>query len=218
LGETVVPAKTAPSGLFESLPFAFGRYTIERLLGKGGMGAVYLARDSQLNRLVALKIPFFDAQAEPDRMERFVREARSAARLHHPNICTVFDVGQYEGRPFITMAFIQGQPLEDLYDSDRLLPVATAVEIVRKTAGALKEAHDLSIVHRDLKPANIMITPAGEPVIMDFGLAKVVGEVDAGEARLTQEGALLGTPKYMAPEQVNGHQKLQGSPGPSKLH
>lgn len=198
------------SGLFSGLPAEFGRYTIEKLLGKGGMGAVYLARDSQLSRHVALKVPFFDAKEDPGRMDRFVREARSAARLHHPNICTVFDVGEHQGRPFITMAFIQGKPLEDLFDSDRLLPVATAVEIVRKTAVALQEAHQLSIVHRDLKPANIMVTPAGEPVIMDFGLAKVVGEVDAGEARLTQEGALLGTPKYMAPEQVNGQQSLIG--------
>jgi serine/threonine protein kinase len=180
------------------------------LLGKGGMGAVYLAMDSQLNRKVALKIPFFNAKEEPKRAARFVREARSAASLHHPNICTVFDVGEVNGRPFITMAYIVGTPLEDLFDEDRLLPVATAVEIIRKMALALQKAHDLSIVHRDLKTANVMITPDGEPVVMDFGLAKLVGETDAADAHLTKEGAILGTPRYMAPEQVSGDQNAIG--------
>ena len=197
-------------GLFTSFPSDFGRYRILQLLGKGGMGAVYLAIDSQLNRKVALKIPFFDAKEEPKRAERFIREARAAASLNHPNICTVYDVGEVNGRPFITMAYIVGQPLEDLFDEDRLLPVDAAVEIIRKMALALQKAHDLSIVHRDLKPANVMITPEGEPVIMDFGLVKVIGEIDGGEARLTQEGAILGTPRYMAPEQVNGDQNAIG--------
>ena len=208
--ETSPKSNTHESGLFSTLPAEFGRYRVERLLGKGGMGAVYLAVDSQLNRKVALKIPFFDAREEPKRQERFLREARSAARLHHPNICTVFDVGEVSGRPFITMAFITGKPLEDLFDEDRLLPVSTVVGIIRKMALALQKAHDLSIVHRDLKPANVMITPDGEPVIMDFGLAKQIGQTDAAEAKLTLEGAILGTPKYMAPEQVNGDQKAIG--------
>ena len=208
--DTGVNSTGSDNGLFTSFPVEFGRYRILQLLGKGGMGAVYLAMDSQLNRKVALKIPFFNAKEEPKRAERFIREARSAASLHHPNICTVFDVGDVNGRPFITMAYIVGKPLEDLFDEDRLLPVDTAVEIIRKMALALQKAHDLSIVHRDLKPANVMITPDGEPVIMDFGLAKLVGETDAAEARLTKEGAILGTPRYMAPEQVNGDQNAIG--------
>ena len=210
LSETAPRTMHGEFGLFSSLPTQFGRYHVEKLLGKGGMGAVYLAMDSQLNRKVALKIPFFNAKEEPKRAERFIREARAAASLNHPNICTVYDVGEVNGRPFITMAYIVGQPLEDLFDEDRLLPVDAAVEIIRKMALALQKAHDLSIVHRDLKPANVMITPEGEPVIMDFGLVKVIGEIDGGEARLTQEGAILGTPRYMAPEQVNGDQNAIG--------
>ncbi|MFO0999134.1 MAG: family 16 glycoside hydrolase [Planctomycetaceae bacterium] len=209
-GDKPLRSPGSDKGLFTSFPSEFGRYRIEKLLGKGGMGAVYLAIDTQLNRKVALKIPFFDAKEEPKRAERFIREARAAASLNHPNICTVYDVGEVNGRPFITMAYIVGQPLEDLFDEDRLLPVPVAAEIVRKMALALQKAHDLSIVHRDLKPANVMITPDGEPVIMDFGLAKVIGEIDGREARLTQEGAILGTPRYMAPEQVNGDQKAIG--------
>ncbi len=176
------------------------------------MGAVYLAVDTQLGRQVALKIPFFDAKEEPKRLERFLREARSAARLHHPNICTIHDVGQHQGQPYITMAFITGKPLDELFDSEDLLPIKTSVNIVRRMALALQKAHELNIVHRDLKPANVMITPDGEPVIMDFGLAKLVGETDAAEARLTQDGAILGTPKYMAPEQVAGDQSSIGPP------
>ncbi|MFO1000692.1 MAG: protein kinase [Planctomycetaceae bacterium] len=204
--DTGVSTIGCDNGLFTSFPIEYGRYRILQLLGKGGMGAVYLAMDSQLNRKVALKIPFFNAKEEPKRAERFIREARSAASLHHPNICTVFDAGDVNGRPFITMAYIVGTPLEDLFEEDRLLPVHSAVEIIRKMAVALQKAHDQSIVHRDLKPANVMITPDGEPVIMDFGLAKLVGETDAKEARLTKDGAILGTPRYMAPEQVNGDQ------------
>lgn len=205
------PSSTAAGGgAFAALPADFGRYRVLQLLGKGGMGAVYLAVDSQLNRRVALKVPFFNAREEPRRAERFIREARSAACLHHPNICTVFDAGEIDNRPFITMALIDGQPLDDLFSETQLLPVPTVLTIVRQVAVALQKAHDQSIVHRDLKPANIMITPDGEPIIMDFGLAKLVGEADAAETRLTQEGALLGTPRYMAPEQVHADQTAIG--------
>lgn len=210
--ETRPTSTSSDAGVFPSLPTDFGRYRILQLLGKGGMGAVYLATDSQLNRKVALKVPFFNAREEPKRAERFVREARSAASLHHPNICTVFDAGEIDERPFITMAFIEGKPLEDIFSESQLLPVPRVLEIVRKVAVALQKAHDLSIVHRDLKPANIMISPDGEPVIMDFGLAVVVGDSESAEARLTQEGSLLGTPRYMSPEQVNADQKLIGPP------
>ncbi|MBL8815784.1 MAG: DUF1080 domain-containing protein [Planctomyces sp.] len=186
------------------LPASFGRYELRQLLGKGGMGAVYLAMDTQLNRRVALKIPFFNASEEPKRAERFMREARSAARLNHPNICTVFDVGEYSGRLFLTMAFIEGSTLEDLLEVRGALSVSESLEIIRKLALAMQTAHEQSIVHRDLKPANIMMTPASEPVIMDFGLARLVDEPEhRSEKQLTKDGALLGTPRYMAPEQVN---------------
>ncbi len=189
---------------FPALPAEFGRYRILKLLGRGGMGAVYLAQDSHLGRQVALKVPFFEASESPQRAERFVREARSAAVLQHPNICAVFDAGQIDGRPFITMAYIAGTPLEDEIDPEATMPQARAAEIVRKIALALDHAHRKGIVHRDLKPANVMMEAGGEPVVMDFGLAKRVADVDPKEAKLTHEGGLLGTPSYMAPEQCKG--------------
>ena len=189
---------------FPVLPAEFGRYRVLRLLGRGGMGAVYLAQDSQLGRQVALKVPFFDASESPRRVERFVREARSAAVLQHPNICTVFDAGQIDGRPFITMAYIAGTPLEEEIDPDVPMPQARAAEIARKIAVALEHAHRKGTVHRDLKPANVMMAAGGEPVVMDFGLAKRVADADPNEAKLTRDGGLLGTPSYMAPEQVKG--------------
>jgi type 1 glutamine amidotransferase/predicted Ser/Thr protein kinase len=189
---------------FPSLPAEFGRYRVLQLLGKGGMGAVYLAEDTQLGRRVALKLPSFDASASPQRVERFLREARSAAALHHPNICTLYDAGREAGRPFLTMAYVEGHSLAEALEKGRPLPPRQAVELVRKIAVALRHAHEKGIVHRDLKPANVMVTAAGEPVIMDFGLAKRLSDSDAHEARLTHEGAVLGTPTYMAPEQVRG--------------
>jgi len=117
-GDTKRSQPSSNANPFPVLPAEFGRYRILRLLGRGGMGAVYLAQDSQLGRQVALKVPFFDASESPQRAERFVREARSAAVLQHPNICTVFDAGQISGRPFITMAYIAGTPLEQEIDPE----------------------------------------------------------------------------------------------------
>lgn len=168
------------------------------------MGAVYLAEDSQLGRSVALKIPFLDASRSPRRVARFVREAQSAAMLHHPNICTVFDVGEINGQPFITMAYIAGTPLEEVIDSESQMPQRRAVEMTRKIALALEHAHRKGVIHRDLKPANIMISPEGEPVVMDFGLAKRATSMDSKEAKLTRAGGIIGTPSYMSPEQVKG--------------
>ena len=203
-GDTNQSQPSSNTNPFPVLPAEFGRYRILQLLGRGGMGAVYLAQDSQLGRQVALKVPFFDASESPQRVERFVREARSAAVLDHPNICTVFDAGQINGRPFITMAYIAGTPLEQEIDPEVPMPQVRAAEIVRKIALALEHAHRKGIVHRDLKPANVMMAADGEPVVMDFGLAKRVADVDPNEAKLTRVGGLLGTPSYMSPEQVKG--------------
>src|SRR5262245_26109315 len=189
---------------FPSLPAEFGRYRVLRLLGKGGMGAVYLAEDSQLGRRVALKLPSFAAGASAERVERFLREARAAAALHHPHICTLYDAGQQGGRPYLTMAYLEGRPLAEAIDPDRPMPQRQAAALARKIAEALAHAHERGVVHRDLKPANVMLTAAGEPVVMDFGLAKRLDEADGREAKLTRVGAVRGTPEYMAPEQVRG--------------
>jgi serine/threonine protein kinase len=182
------------------LPSPFGPYRIERLLGAGGMGSVYLATDTRLDRLVAVKVPHFTAADGPEVLDRFDREAKAAAALDHPNLCTVFESGRIDGRPYLTMAFIDGRPLSDFLGG-KLLPVRKAALLVRKVALGLAAAHDRGIVHRDLKPANIMLKKTGEPVVTDFGLARRFGGADK---RITQRGFVLGTPQYMSPEQVRG--------------
>jgi serine/threonine protein kinase len=200
------------------LPKQFGRYRVVRPLGRGGMGGVYLARDGDLERLVALKVPRFppdDAEA----VERFTREAKAAATIDHPNICRVYDVGRIDGLPYISMEYVEGPTLADMLKAGPL-PTRRAVEIVRDVARALAAAHRLGVVHRDLKPANILLRnperdersaeesaksdPAAEsriPVVTDFGLARRDAPDDV---RLTAEGVVAGTPMYMSPEQVAG--------------
>lgn len=187
-----------PQTVTAALPEHFGRYRIERLLGEGGMGAVYLARDTQLDRRVAIKIPKLDPR-DVDGRERFLREARSMATVQHPNLCPIHDVGEIDGRTFLSMAYIDGRPLSRYLVKGSPVPEREAAAVVRKLALALDTAHQAGIVHRDLKPANVMIDRRHEPIVMDFGLAQ--RRVD-GEATLTHEGAIVGSPAYMSPEQV----------------
>jgi serine/threonine protein kinase len=180
----------------------FGRYKIQKTLGEGAMGSVYLATDTQLQRKVALKIPKINAKEHPRFIERFLREARSAATLSHPNICPVFDVGEFEGQHFITMAYVQGHSLADFVNPNKPQNERHIATVVRKIAMALNEAHNYGLIHRDVKPANVMIDQRNEPIIMDFGLARQVDDED--DARLTRDGAILGSPAYMSPEQIEG--------------
>jgi formylglycine-generating enzyme required for sulfatase activity len=181
------------------LPAVFGRYRIERRLARGGMGTVYLAHDTLLVRDVALKVPLIEASDHGEWLARFYREARAAAALRHPNLCPVFDVGEIDGTPYLTMAYIEGHSLAHL--CGRAHSAWHCAIIVRKIALAMAEAHRHGVLHRDLKPANIMIDRRSEPIVMDFGLAR---RNDADDARLTHSGAMLGTPAYMPPEQVVG--------------
>jgi serine/threonine protein kinase len=183
---------------------SFGRYQIVRLLGRGAMGAVYLAYDTQLQRHVALKTPFLGGN--PQIIERFYREARSAAQLRSPYICQIFDVGEISGIHYMSMAFISGVPLTKMLAEGRLQGTKDIVEITRKVARGIQKAHEHGIIHRDLKPDNIMIDSDGEPVVMDFGLARRVDD----DAMLTSAGSLLGTPAYMSPEQVDGDPRKIG--------
>jgi serine/threonine protein kinase len=196
----------ANSKLPTKLPAPFGRYQLLKLLGKGGMGAVYLAHDTQLDRPVALKIPLFEPEEGSQLLARFYREARAAATLHHANVCPVYDVGEVDGVPYLTMAYIEGKSLAEYLRGKPLMPRQSAL-LVRKLALALQEAHKRGVIHRDLKPANIMIDQRGEPVIMDFGLAR---RDSPGDARLTQMGTVLGTPAYMPPEQISGDPEAVG--------
>jgi serine/threonine protein kinase/tetratricopeptide (TPR) repeat protein len=165
------------------------------------MGKVYLAHDNQLDRLVALKVPHVTEEDNPEHLQRFLREAQAAANIDHPNICPVYDVGAIDGVHYLTMAYVEGKPLKELVPAGKQLPQLQVAFLVRKLAQTLAEAHARGIIHRDLKPSNIMINQRREPVIMDFGLAR---RDSKGDARLTQSGTVIGTPAYMAPEQLAG--------------
>lgn len=183
-------------------------YRLIGMLGRGGMGEVYRASDTKLGRDVALKFLPEEYLQDSQKLERFRREAWAASALNHPNICTIYEIGEYEGRFFIAMELVEGKTLAEKLKSG---PLAMGEVIVnaRQLAEALEEAHEHNIIHRDLKPANIMVTARGRIKILDFGLAKQVREVEPDAPTeeslfLTQVGAVMGTVPYMAPEQLRG--------------
>jgi serine/threonine protein kinase/WD40 repeat protein len=198
---TASPSTDAP----RELSGAFGRYHISRTLGQGGMGTVYLANDTQLGRPVALKVPHAFSAKDAVARERFRREGRAAAALDHPNLCRVYDVGEHDGVPFLTMAFIEGRPLGD--PAAGPLAADRIAAVVGTIARALAYAHARGVIHRDLKPSNVLIDAQGEPIVTDFGLAR---RDDAGDAQLSRDGEPLGTPAYMSPEQVAGRTEAVG--------
>jgi tetratricopeptide (TPR) repeat protein/predicted Ser/Thr protein kinase len=195
------------------LPFAgatlAGKYRILEEIGRGGMGVVYKAEDTQLKRTVALKFLSPDSTAVPSREKRFAQEAQNASALNHPNICTIYEVGEAEGNSFIAMEYVAGRPLDRMIPDGGLLPD----DILRyggQIVEAFEHAHEKGVIHRDLKTANVMITPAGRVKVLDFGLAKRLVAEELGEATrsqysLTEEGMIAGTPAYMAPETLQGH-------------
>jgi serine/threonine protein kinase len=187
-----------------------GAYEVLSLVGVGGMGEVYKARDTRLDRVVAIKVLPAEAAERTDRRSRFEAEARAISALGHPHICTLFDVGDHEGRAFLVMEYLEGETVEDRLTRGAL-PVAQAIGVAAEIADALDHAHRHRIVHRDVKPSNVMLTPAGAK-LLDFGLAKSPVSTDVLRASstaslqgaLTEEGTLVGTVRYMAPEQLEG--------------
>jgi eukaryotic-like serine/threonine-protein kinase len=180
---------------------AEGRYRVEDLLGRGGMASVYLARDAELERPVAVKVLAEHLADQRDSHDRFLREARLAAQLSHPNIVQVFDVGEENGRPFIVMECVAGSTLADeLKERGRLAPEEVA-DLALQICGGLEHAHAAGLVHRDIKPQNLLLRSDGTVKIADFGIARA-----AESTRLTQMGSVLGTAAYLAPEQALGEE------------
>ena len=174
-------------------------YRIVEKIGAGGMGEVYLAEDTKLDRRVALKFLSEEYLNHQEMKTRFLREAKAAAGLSHPNIVTVYEVGEHHGKPFFSMEHVGGQSLHH-FAHDEQLPIKRVIELAIQIGDGLSEAHSMGIVHRDIKTANIVIDRKGLPRILDFGLAKV-GSDDA----LTKTGSTFGTVAYMSPEQVEGN-------------
>jgi serine/threonine protein kinase len=181
------------------VPDRIGRYEIQRRLGTGGMGSLYLANDPLLDRLVAIKLLKDDYQDDTDLRERFAREARSVARLRHPNIVIVFDVGEDEGgRPFMAMEYISGETLTRVFRRDPALPLVRRLGLMEELCAGLSHAHGAGIVHRDVKPANLMLDGEGVLKILDFGIARLAN------SGMTQDGMMMGSVNYMSPEQIIG--------------
>jgi serine/threonine-protein kinase len=175
-----------------------GKYQIVGKIGQGAMGEVFKAHDPLLNRLIAVKTISGSAPAEGDARKRFLREAQSAARLNHPNIITVFDLGEDQGRVYMAMELLEGTDLRELINSRSVTDLAQKLDFMEQVCDGLAYAHGKQIVHRDLKPANIHVQPSGQVKIMDFGLARL------GASEMTATGTVMGTPNYMSPEQVRG--------------
>jgi predicted Ser/Thr protein kinase len=196
---TASSISTPEDGRFVPGTLVAGRYRIVSLLGRGGMGEVYRATDLTLAQPVALK---FLPDAGPDHrraLERFHSEVRIARQVSHPNVCRVYDVGEADGMPYISMEYVDGEDLASLLQRIGRLPADKALEIARKICAGVAAAHDKGVIHRDLKPANIMLDRRGNVVVMDFGLAAVADQLRGAEAR-------SGTPAYMAPEQLRGEE------------
>src|SRR5438876_2900063 len=191
----------------------FGSFEVLSIVGRGGMGEVYRARDTKLKREVAIKILPDEFSRDPDRVARFQREAEVLASLNHPNIAAIYDLSETEGSRFLVLEFVEGETLAERIGRGPI-PIEDAVSIARSICEALEVAHEKGITHRDLKPANIKITPEGKVKVLDFGLAKAIESAPTGTALSnsptllsmagTNVGMILGTAAYMSPEQAKG--------------
>lgn len=182
----------------------FGRYIIKGTLGRGAMGMVYLALDPILDRLSAIKVMNTGGEVDEGLRTRFFREAKSAARLRHPNIIAIYEMGEEGKKPFIAMEYVEGEDLKSLIEKRTFIPFEQKIHILVQVCEALSYAHQQGVIHRDIKPANVRIAQDGEVRLLDFGLARL------GSSDITRTGMLMGTPYYMSPEQVRGVRDLDG--------
>ncbi len=180
-----------------TVPTKIGQFEVLRQLGSGGMGAVYLGRDAELDREVAIKV-IREEVHDQEVLDRFFREARAAAALRHPNIITIYASGQHEHQPYMVMEFVDGESLADIIKKKRSLSLAQKLSYLEQTCAGLSVAHRAGIVHRDIKPANVMVDRDGVVRILDFGIARIEGSA------MTQDGTLMGSLNYMSPEQMLG--------------
>ena len=192
-----VASSSYDEGRFPPGTVLAGRYRIVGLIGQGGMGEVYRANDLKLGQSVALKFLPADTAKNQQLLARFHTEVRIARQVSHPNVCRVYDIGEVDGSPFLSMEYVDGEDLRSLLRRIGRLPADKAIEIARKLCAGLAAAHDKGVLHRDLKPANVMIDGRGHVLIADFGLAALAGQLDSAHLR-------DGTPAYMAPEQLAG--------------
>ena len=204
---TAAPASRIRSPEKRELPEKIGRFEVQKRLGAGAFGQVYRARDPLLDREVALKVPHASTLQSETRRARVLTEAKAAAQLRHPNIVPVYEAGRDGETYYIASAFIEGQTLEDAIDEQRP-DFRQAAKLVMDLAGALDYAHELGVVHRDVKPANIMLDGKGNPLLMDFGLARL----EAAESKLTHDGTVLGHARLHAAG-AGGRATRSGRPG-----
>jgi serine/threonine-protein kinase len=182
------------------LPHSIGRYRILARLGKGAMGVVYSAQDSVMERTVAIKVMMTDFEDDPETSARFYREARAAGQLVHPNIITIFDMGEDDGRPFIVMELLEGETLQKFLERPESEEIETRIDLMIQICEGLQAAHSRGIFHRDVKPGNLLVRGNGELKIVDFGIARLAA------SNMTASGLIVGTPDYMSPEQARGQE------------
>jgi len=203
------PARDSSHGANDPVPTHIGSYPVLEVVGRGGMGVVYLAKDTELKRRIAIKVLPGKVAKDPSLLARFRMEAQILAALNHPNIATIFTMEEASGRKFLTMEFVVGDTLHDLVRKGPLV-VGDALRIAHQIARALEAAHRSGVVHRDLKPANVMLTDDKRVKVLDFGLAKALAGDFADEclsgAQTTSSGVMLGSPGYVSPEQIRGEQ------------
>src|SRR2546426_6165454 len=181
-----------------------GRYQIKRTLGRGAMGVVYLAFDPVFDRHSAIKVMTTGGEIDEELRARFFREARSVAKIRHPNIIAIYDMGEDQNRPYIAMEHLEGADLKALIEKKVFIPFEKKLDLIIQTCRGLHYAHQHAVIHRDIKPANIFLALDGEVRILDFGLARLES------SELTRAGMIMGTPYYMSPEQVRGSRELDG--------